>query len=50
MADLIHLGLIDDDEAVLDALRQYFSRHDIRSSCFKAAKDFLATINNQGAI
>jgi two-component system response regulator FixJ len=47
MADLIHLGLIDDDEAVLDALRQYFFRQDIRSSCFKAAKDFLATINNR---
>jgi FixJ family two-component response regulator len=46
MAELSHLGLIDDDEAVLDALQQYLSQHDIRSSCFNAAKDFLATINN----
>ena len=35
MPDPIHLALIDDDEAVLDALRQYFARHNIETSCFK---------------
>jgi FixJ family two-component response regulator len=47
MADLIHLALIDDDEAVLDALRHYFDRQDIRTSCFKAAKDFLAALDHR---
>jgi FixJ family two-component response regulator len=42
MADPTHIALIDDDEAVLDALRLYFARHKIETSCFKAAKDFLA--------
>jgi FixJ family two-component response regulator len=47
MADHIHLALIDDDEAVLDALRHYFARQDIRTSCFKAAKDFLKAADHR---
>lgn len=47
MADPIHLALIDDDEAVLDALRRYFGRHNIEAFCFKAAKDFLAALDRQ---
>jgi two-component system, LuxR family, response regulator FixJ len=45
MAEQTHLALIDDDEAVLDALRYYFAHQDIRTSCFKAAKDFLAAVD-----
>ena len=45
MADRIHLALIDDDEAVLDALRYYLARKDISTSCFKAARDFLAALD-----
>jgi FixJ family two-component response regulator len=45
MADPIHLALIDDDEAVLDALRHYLARRDTRTSCFKSAKDFLASLD-----
>ena len=48
MADLIDLALIDDDEAVLDALRQYLTRQNVRTSCFKAAKNFLTTLDHQG--
>jgi two-component system response regulator FixJ len=44
MSDPINLALIDDDEAVLDALRQYFSRRNVRTSCFRLAEDFLAAI------
>ncbi len=45
MSDPIHLALIDDDEAVLDALRYYLGRHNIETSCFNAAKDFLAALD-----
>jgi two-component system response regulator FixJ len=44
MTERIHIALIDDDEAVLDSLRLYFAREDIETSCFPAAKDFLAAI------
>jgi len=46
MANPIELALIDDDEAVLDALRQYFARQEIRTSCFKSAKNFLASLDH----
>lgn len=42
----IHLALIDDDEAVLDSLRLYFARQDLETTCFPAAKDFLAAIGS----
>lgn len=45
MADPIHIALIDDDEAVLDSLRLYFTRQEIKASCFKAAEEFLAAID-----
>jgi two-component system, LuxR family, response regulator FixJ len=44
MSDPIRLALIDDDEAVLDALRHYFVRRNIRTSCFQLARDFLVSI------
>ena len=47
MTDPIHLALIDDDEAVLDALRRYLARHNIRTSCFKAATDFLIALDQR---
>lgn len=45
MADLIHIALIDDDEAVLDSLRLYFTRQDIKTSCFGSADEFLAALD-----
>jgi two-component system, LuxR family, response regulator FixJ len=45
MADPIHLALIDDDEAVLDALRRYLARHNVKTFCFEAAKDFLTALD-----
>jgi two-component system response regulator FixJ len=48
MADLVNLALIDDDEAVLDALLHYLTRQSVKTSCFNAAKSFL-TILNRGA-
>ena len=40
----MHIALIDDDEAVLDSLRLYFARKDIKASCFVAARDFLHAV------
>jgi two-component system response regulator FixJ len=47
MADPIRLALIDHDEAVLDALRLYLARQEIKIACFNAAKDFLAAVDHQ---
>ena len=44
VTELIHIALIDDDEAVLDSLRLYFARQDVETTCFPRAKDFLAAI------
>jgi two-component system response regulator FixJ len=44
MSDDIHIGLIDDDPAVLDSLKLYLQRNGVKASCFSAAEDFLATI------
>ena len=41
MSDRLHVALIDDDAAVLDALRYYLARQTIRTSTFQAAEDFL---------
>jgi len=46
MADPIHIALIDDDAAVLDSLRLYFARHEIKTSCFNTAEEFLAAVDN----
>jgi two-component system response regulator FixJ len=45
MADPIHIALIDDDAAVLDSLRLYFARHELKTSCFNAAEEFLAAVD-----
>jgi two-component system response regulator FixJ len=47
MPDSIRVALIDDDEAVLDALRHYLARHNIETSCFEAAKDFLTALDQR---
>ena len=45
MADLIHLALIDDDAAVLDALCHYLARHGVKTSSFETPKGFLAALD-----
>ena len=44
-ADPIHIAIIDDDKAVLDALGLYFVRHNFTVSRFDVAEDFLAAID-----
>jgi two-component system response regulator FixJ len=44
MTTRVHIALIDDDEAVLDSLRLYFTRQDVETTCFSAAEDFLVAI------
>ena len=46
MSDPLHVALIDDDAAVLDALRHYLARQSIRTSTFQAAKDFLEALDH----
>jgi two-component system, LuxR family, response regulator FixJ len=41
MADPIHVALIDDDEAMLDALQLYFARNRVKTTCFQSAEKFL---------
>ncbi|HZQ13961.1 MAG TPA: response regulator [Pseudolabrys sp.] len=38
------IAVIDDDEAVLDALRLYFARQQLDTACFAAADEFFAAI------
>ena len=45
MSDRLHVALIDDDAAVLDALRYYLARQSIRTSTFQAARDFLEALD-----
>ena len=45
MADPIHIALIDDDPAVLDSLRLYFARQELKTSCFNASEEFLAAVD-----
>jgi len=45
MAETIHIALIDDDSAVLDSLRLYFARRDIRTSCFASGEALLIAID-----
>jgi two-component system, LuxR family, response regulator FixJ len=47
MAEPIRLALIDDDDAVLDALRHYFARRPIVTSCFTTADEFLEALKPQ---
>jgi FixJ family two-component response regulator len=46
MSDRLHVALIDDDAAVLDALRYYLARQSIRTSTFQAAKEFLEALDH----
>ena len=45
MSDRLYVALIDDDAAVLDALRYYLARQTIRTSTFQAARDFLEALD-----
>lgn len=45
MADLIHIALIDDDEAVLDSLALYLARHDVEAARFMRTEDFFAALD-----
>jgi two-component system, LuxR family, response regulator FixJ len=47
MPDRLHVALIDDDAAVLDALRYYLARQSIRTSTFQAARDFLEALDRE---
>ena len=47
MPDRLHVALIDDDAAVLDALRYYLARQSIRTSTFQAAKEFLQALDRR---
>jgi len=42
----LHIALIDDDAAVLDSLRLYFSRQEIDAAAFSAAAVFLAAVRD----
>ena len=46
MSAHLHIAIIDDDEAVLDSLRLYFTRQDVDASCFETARDFLAALSD----
>jgi FixJ family two-component response regulator len=45
MPEQLHVALIDDDAAVLDALQHYLARQSIRTSTFAAAKEFLQALD-----
>ena len=45
MPDSIHIGLVDDDPAVLDSLQLYFARHGVSTSCFASAEALLASLD-----
>lgn len=45
MIESIHIGLVDDDAAVLDSLQLYFARHRVKASCFAAAEALLASLD-----
>ena len=45
MAESIHIALVDDDSAVLDSLRLYFARQDVKTSCFASAEALLAALD-----
>jgi two-component system response regulator FixJ len=47
MPDRLHVALIDDDAAVLDALCYYLARQSIRASTFQAAKEFLEALDRR---
>jgi FixJ family two-component response regulator len=46
MTDEVHVAVIDDDGALLDSIRLYLSRHQIKVSCYAQAGEFLAALGN----
>jgi two-component system response regulator FixJ len=46
MPEPLHVALIDDDAAVLDALHYYLARQTIKTSTFQAAKEFLEALDH----
>jgi len=48
MDDPIHIALINDDPAVLDSLKLYFGRQEIKTSCFETAEAFTAALERPG--
>jgi two-component system response regulator FixJ len=44
MTDPIEVALIDDDPAVLDALRLFLARRGLKVSCYKNAEEFMAAV------
>lgn len=50
MVDAIRVALVDDDAAVLDALRLYLERNGILVSSFSTADAFLAILGNANSI
>lgn len=47
MSEQIHVAIVDDDVAVLDALRAYFVGKGLAVSCFESAERFLAGIEGE---
>ena len=47
MSERLHVALIDDDAAVLDALQHYLARQSIRTSVFRVAKEFLEALDDR---
>lgn len=45
MNDSTHVAVVDDDMAILDALRLYFRGEGVAASCFESAAGFLAAID-----
>jgi two-component system, LuxR family, response regulator FixJ len=45
MTESIHIGLVDDDSAVLDSLQVYFARHRVKTSCHASAEALLASLD-----
>ena len=43
----MYIALIDDDAGVLDALRYYLARQSMRTSTFKAAREFLEMLDRR---
>ncbi len=46
MAEPIHIALVDDDSAVLDSLRLYFTRRDVMATCFRTAEALFAALDS----
>jgi two-component system response regulator FixJ len=46
VAEPIHIALVDDDLAVLDSLQLYFTRQDVKTSCFASAEALLAALDD----